>query len=105
MTEGDGLSALKMRIAGHYGIDILLGYTVDNAYKSEKKTDNLIRLFTQIESDVKRNLVVTAARSVKPFSRVADTLCQFGLNEHMNILGVTRKSELSAFYIRKYFAE
>ena len=67
MTEGDRLCSLQMCISGEYYCLISLCLLCYRIYKLTKKIYDLSALVSQIKSDVKCDLIVSATCGVKLF--------------------------------------
>ena len=105
MSEGDGLSTLKMSVAGHDGVLIFLGLFGYNPEKVAKQRGNRVKLLAKIKTHVDRHLIVAASRRVQPLSRVADTLCKLKFHKAVNILGRRVDFKTPLLYFRKDFFE
>ena len=86
MTEGDGLSSLKMSVAGHNCIVIFFCFFSNDSDEVDDCFCELVTFIHKIETKVKGNLVVTASCGVKSLAAVADTLCKLTLNEGVDVL-------------------
>ena len=102
MSKGYRLSTLKMSISGQNRVFIILGNGKYGSKQILDKRNNLFRLVSEIKTDINGNLIVTASRRVELLADVAYTLCQLGLNEHMNILGVHIELKSAAVKVVKY---
>ena len=102
MTEYDGLRPLKVGVARHYGFAVLLRFISDYLNQVNNKVFDVDDLFFEVELYVKRNLVVAAARGVKPLSVVAYALCQLALDEGVDILRLHVDFKCARFDVGKY---
>ena len=102
VSEHYGLRSLHMCVSGHYRIFFLPGTCANDIDKTHEDGFYPVRFVTQIHSCVKRNLIVTASRSVEPFSRIAYARRQLLLNEHMYIFTGKVNFKCAAFNVRKY---
>ena len=105
MTEGYGLSALKVSVPRHYHGCIGTRDSAEQGHERAEKLGYFADLAAKVKTDVKRDLIVSAARGVQPLSRVADTLCQLGFDEHVYILAAAREIKLSRIKIVEYVSE
>ena len=76
-----------MGVPRHNGILRCLGLLANGADKVNQKLLHLFDFIAQIQANIERNLVVTAAGSMQFFANLANARGQFCLNEHMNVLG------------------
>ena len=105
VTEGNRLSALKVGVAGHNGVGVLLSLAGDHLYQTDDEIFNIDDLFFEVKLYVERDLVVAAARGVKPLAVVADPLCQLALDEGVDILSLHVYRERAALDISEDSSE
>ena len=99
MPERYRLRALQMRIARHDQRFVLLCLI---RYRPCKQLDGLydpVGLFTQIQAQIKRDLIVAAAGGMELLTGFTDTLRQDLLDKRMNILCRRIKIDLTAIQI------
>ena len=101
VCKGYRLSTLKMGISRQNSVFIILGNGKNSGKQILYQRNDLVCLVPEIKSDIHGNLIVSASCGVKLLADIADTLCQLGLDEHMNVLCVHIKLKLSAFKIVK----
>ena len=99
MTESYGLSTLKVGIAGHYRVVIFLCLFENYVNEFLERKVNFFNFIKQIKPQIKRNLVVAAARGVEALARAAEPFCKLALNKGMYILCAHVNFKLSAFKV------
>ena len=72
MCQRYGLGTLQMRVAAHDGIGVVFRDTNDRLHEVHHKLFDGFYLIAQIHPHIECDLVVAAARGVKPLSGVAD---------------------------------
>ena len=72
MRKRHRLGTLQMRVAAHDGVGVVFRDTDDCLHEVHDKLFDGLYLIAQIHAHIERNLVVAAARGVKPLSGVAD---------------------------------
>ena len=105
VPEGYRLRPLKMGISGENNVTVRLRLLGDRINKLTKKSDKLLGLISEIKSYIKRDLIVSASRGMQLFTRVAYSLCQLCLDEHMNVLTVHIELKASVLNVREYTAK
>ena len=99
--EGDGLGPLKVGVAGHHRIQIVLGLGHQYLLQSGQLLQQLGDLLLGIQLGVQCHLVVPAAGGVQALARVADALGQDGLDIHVDIFVVGRELHLPGLNVRQ----
>ena len=84
MRKGDRLCSLKVGVAGHYHVLTVFRLRKYCPHKLLQKLGNSVDLVTQIKTEVKGNLIVSASCGVKLLSYVAYALGKLRLNKHMD---------------------
>ena len=105
MTEGYGLSALKVSVSRHYHGRIGARDSAEQGHERAEKFGYFADLTAKVKTDVERDLIVSAPRSVQPLSRVADALCKLRFDKHMYVLAAAREIKLSRVEIVEYVSE
>ena len=82
------LGALEMRVARHNAAGILLRLAVERSDEPVYELCDALNVFSQIESYVNGDLVVSAAPGVEPLARVADSRGKLAFYKGVYILGV-----------------
>ena len=101
VTEGDRLCTLQMRVAGHDGIAVFLGFAGDDLDELHDQLFDGDDLFFEVELHVERYLVIAASGGVQALAVVADTLGQFSFDEGVDILGFHVDAERAALDVRE----
>ena len=101
MTEGDRLRPLQMRVAGHNGVAVFLGFAGDDLDELYDQLFDGDDLFFEVELHVERHLIVAASGRVQALAVVADTLGQFSFDEGVDILGFHVDAERTALDVRE----
>ena len=86
--ESYGLRTLKMGVARHDSVLVLLRLGVQSFHKLLNKLHDLRHVLFQIQPDIKRHLVVAAAPRVQALARITYAAGKLALNEGVNILRI-----------------
>jgi hypothetical protein len=103
VAECDGLSALKVCVAGHYGSLVRLRLICNDGNEIFEHFRYFVYFIAHIHTQVERNLVVAASCRVQLFAEVADALCEHFFHKHMDIFAAFVYFKRAAFDIREYF--
>ncbi len=96
MAEGDRLGALKMGETRHHGCRMRLGLGQKRPHQGGQLLVRPVMGVADPETDIDRDLVVAAARRVKPGRRLPDDLPQSAFDIHVNVFERRRKGERPA---------
>ena len=94
-TDGNRLCMLQMGKAYGNLICIFISLLKNDAFQITQTVQDLINLFSQIQTGVHLTLVVPASGGVQFLTHIADPLDQTALDTHMNILILHIKYDLS----------
>src|SRR3990170_5618599 len=95
MGEEHGLRPLKVRVAGHYGINVLFGDFKNGFLKFLYKKKDRRNFVLQIKPLVKSDLVVTRPSGVEFTSELSDFFDKTFFNRHVYVFHVRGKNELA----------
>src|SRR5512144_1872682 len=84
MSKSYRLGALKVRVAGHNDVQILLGGIRQLLLEHFQVRDHEASLFPQKKTHIESDLIVAAACGVELLSRGADFFTQAPLDVHMD---------------------
>ena len=87
VTEGDGLGALQMGVAGHDGGGVLRSLFAQHPHQLHDVGLQSLAVIPQSQADIQRHLIVAAAAGVQPLARIPDTGGQGLLHESVHVLG------------------
>ena len=102
VTEGDGLSALKMRISRHDSSLVFFRLFRYRRYKIYYLFFYYIAGGFRPHTYIERDLVVSAPRGMQFFARLAYTFRQYLFDEHMYILAVGIGQKSAVQHIVEY---
>ena len=88
MTEGDGLCALQMGVAGHHGVGVFLRLIAQHVKQLLDLLNERSTFLAQRQAHIERNLIVAAAGGVQALAGVADAGGQFALHKGVDVFGV-----------------
>ncbi|MBA7474792.1 hypothetical protein ES707_10147 [subsurface metagenome] len=95
MAEGDGLSGLQMREAGHHGCGVLQRALHQRLLERGERGLGLVDDVADEQPEVGRDLVVARTRRVQAAGGGADQLGQAALDVHMNIFKRALEREIA----------
>ena len=88
VSEVHRLRTLKMRVAGHRPVDVLLGPAEQHPHQRLHGALGARRALTRVHREVCDDLVVARAGGVQPPADGPDDLCQAPLDRHVDVLVV-----------------
>ena len=99
MAEGHGLGALQMGVTGHDILSALFGLIAQHGDQLFDLALDMLAGFPQIQADVQRYLVVSAAAGVQPLTGITHAGSQGLLYKGVYILGVGVNFQCAAVQI------
>src|SRR5207253_11009504 len=105
MRKQHWLRPLCMRIARHYGVDVVSGASDQRRLERSSSREQLRPGLLDVQTQVERDLVVAAAAGVKFASQRADLLNQLLLNRHEVVFcggphpAITRKRGSESYFL------
>ena len=102
MSEAYRLRPLKVSVAGHYSLCVLLRLIRKRSYHGLYKLCDLSLLVHQVKPHVKRHLIVPGARGVQLLAGIAYALREHLLHEHVDVLTAHVELKSAALKVRKY---
>ena len=94
-TDGNRLCVLQMGKSNGDLVCIFLRFLQNHALQIAQAVQDLIDLFSQIQTGVHLTLIVTASGSMKLLAHIADFLDQTALHTHMDVFIIYVKHDLA----------
>ncbi len=105
MGEGDWLCPLKMCIAWHYGVKVILRQFYQYAFQAEKHSLDGFYIIPQIHAEIKGHLVIAASAGMQLFASLADPVNKYAFNIHMYIFSRHVELDPALFDVIKDFKQ
>ena len=88
MGQEDGLRALRVRVAGHHRIDMLLGTDDQRGLERGDRFEQLRSGPSHVQAQIERDLVITAAACMELSTQRAQLFAEALFDQHMDVLAV-----------------
>ena len=86
-----------MRVPRQDDVLVVCRHFFERFQERQQRLTRLHNRAPHVQMHIERDLIVTAARGVQAFARVADRLRQRAFDIHVNIFQTDRKSEFAVF--------
>ena len=101
MAERDGLSPLKVGVAGHNSAHMGPRLFHQHPLQPQHKGNDMGDFLLHIQPEIGGHLVVPGAGGVQPLARLADALGKQGLDVHVDVLVIQGELHLVRLHIRQ----